>query len=366
MPLQLNPADVLARANRDLERSLLRARNGVRYVRGTHRPALGATPKDVVWQRDKAQLWRYRRPSTSPVTYAQPLLIVTSLVSRSYILDLLPGSSAVEFLRDQGFDVYLLDWGVPDELDADNQLETYVDEYLPRAVDAVVGHSGCDELTMAGYCLGGVLAALYVNGHLDERVRNLILMATPVDYTEMGAMVAAMREGRLDPDDLIDETGNVPADVLYSGFFMLAPTTIVAQRATLLENLWNDEFVKGFQAMAQWARDQVPFPGAAFRQLIDAIVRDNALMRGSLWLGGREIKLDRTHANVLNAMAEQDTVVPRPAAQPIGELVGRRHNRQELLLPGGHVTFGTGRSAFKHTLPRLAEWIGAHSDERNR
>jgi polyhydroxyalkanoate synthase len=76
--------------------------------------------------------------------------------------------------------------------------------------------------------------------------------------------------------------------------------------------------------------------------------------------------LDRTRANVLNAMAEQDTVVPRAAAQPIGELVGQPGHRQELLLPGGHVTFGTGRSAFKHTLPQLAQWTGAHSDERNR
>ena len=58
-------------------------------------------------------------------------------------------------------------------------------------------------------------------------------------------MVAALREGRLNPDDLIDETGNVPADVLYSGFFMIAPTTPIAQYATLLENLWNDEFVAG-------------------------------------------------------------------------------------------------------------------------
>jgi polyhydroxyalkanoate synthase len=346
-----------------VERSYLRARNGLRYVRGTHRPKLGATPKDVVWQRDKAQLWRYRG---GEIRYGQPLLIVTSLVSRSYILDLLPGSSAVEFLRGQGIDVYLLDWGIPDALDADNSLETYVDEYLPRAVEAVVRHSGCDELTMAGYCLGGVLGALYANGHDDERVRNLILMATPVDYSEMGPMVAAMREGRLDPEDLIDETGNVPADVLYQGFFMLAPTTIVAQRATLLENLWNDEFVRGFQAMAQWSRDQVPFPGAAFRQVIEHVVRENALMSGSLWLGGREIDLARTGARVVNAMAENDTVVPRAAAQPAGELIGRPENREELLLPGGHVTFGTGRSAFKHTLPRLAEWIAAHSDERNR
>lgn len=361
MAVELSPPDLLARVNRDVERSYLRARNGLRYVRGSHRPKLGATPKDVVWRRDKAQLWRYR---SDAVRYAQPLLIVTSLVSRSYILDLLPGSSAVEFLRDGGFDVFLLDWGIPDELDADNGLETYVDEYLPRAVAAVRRETGCDELTMAGYCLGGVLAILYAAGHHDPGVRNLVLMATPVDFEQMGPMVAALREGRLDPEDLVDETGNVPADVLYSGFFMLAPTTVVAQRATLLENLWNDEFVRGFQAMAQWTRDQVPFPGAAFRDVVELFVRRNALMDGSLRLGGREIDFAATGAAVLNAMASSDTVVPRAAAEPVGTLVGRPDRRDELLLPGGHVTFGTGRSAFRHTLPSLAGWIAARSDER--
>jgi polyhydroxyalkanoate synthase len=361
VPLQLTPADLLGRVNRDVERSYLRARNGLRYVRGSNRPKLGATPKDVVWQRDKARLWRYRG---GPIRFAQPLLIVTSLVSRSYILDLLPGSSAVEFLRDRGFDVFMLDWGVPDELDADNSLATYVDEYLPRAVAAVRRQTGCHELTMAGYCLGAVLAVLYANGHDDAGVRNLVLMATPLDFEEMGPMVAALREGRLDPEHLIDESGNVPADVLYSGFFMLAPTTIVAQRAALLENLWNDEFVRGFQAMAQWTRDQVPFPGAAFREVVDLFVRRNALMDGSLPVGGREIDFARTAATVLNAMAENDTVVPRAAAEPVCALVGRPDRRHELLLPGGHVTFGTGRSAFRHTLPSLAGWIAAHSDER--
>src|SRR5215207_951755 len=182
MALQLSPADIIARVDRDVERSFLRARNGVRYVRGSNRPKLGTTRKDVVWRRDKAQLWRY--PSDG-VRFKQPLLIVTSLVSRSYILDLLPGSSAVEFLRDRGFDVFMLDWGIPDELDADNRLETYVDEYLPRAVAAVRHQTGGAELTMAGYCLGGVLAVLYANGHDEAGVRNLVLMATPFDFEAM-------------------------------------------------------------------------------------------------------------------------------------------------------------------------------------
>jgi glutamine synthetase len=49
---------------------------------------------------------------------------------------------------------------------------------------------------------------------------------------------------------------------------------------------------------------------------------------------------------------------------PIFITHGANNRTQMLRLPGGHVTFGTGRSAFKHTMPRLAGWITAHSDER--
>jgi polyhydroxyalkanoate synthase subunit PhaC len=229
----------------------------------------------------------------------------------------------------------------------------------------MVRETGARELTMIGYCLGGVLATLYVNGHDDGRVRNLVLLATPVDFSAMGPMVAALQEGRLEPDDIIDETGNVPADVLYTGFFMMAPTTVVAQNATLLENLWNDEFVKGFQAVSQWTRDQVPFPGAALRQVAEDLIRRNRLMDGTIRIGGREIDVTRTRANVLNAIAEKDRVVPRAAAEPISDLVGRPERRELMLLKGGHATFGTGRSAFKHTLPRLTDWIASRSDARH-
>ena len=360
MPPRLSPSELVSRVNRDVERSLLRARNGVRYVSGTSRPEVGATPKEVAWQRDKAQLWRYLG---GPIRFDPPVLIVHSLVSRSYILDLRPGHSTVEYLVNAGLDVFMLDWGVPDELDADNSLETYIDEYLPRALAVVRAETGCTEVTMAGYCLGGVLAMLYASGREDATVRNLILMATPVNFDEMGPMVAGLREGRLNPEDLIDHTGNVPADVLYSGFYMLAPTTTIAQHATLLENLWNDEFVEGYQAMAQWTRDHVPFPGAAFREVVEQLIRANALMSGSMRIGGRTIRLADARASVLNAMAERDNVVPFPAAEPLTNLVGRPDRREELRLRGGHVTFATGREALNHTLPALTGWIAAHSDE---
>ena len=206
----------------------------------------------------------------------------------------------------------MLDWGVPDELDADNGLET-----LRRRVPAARARRGParDRLPTRSRspatASAALMAALYAAGHDDAAVRNLVLMATPIDFDEMGAMVAALREGRLNAEDLIDDTGNVPADALYSGFYMQAPTTEIAQKATLLENLWNDEFVEGFQAMAQWSRDHVPFPGAAFREVVGAA---RARERPDDRRGSASATASSTSAacaaNVLNAMAERDNVVP--------------------------------------------------------
>ena len=269
----------------------------------------------------------------------------------------------VEYLVNAGLDVFMLDWGVPDELDADNSLATYVDGYLPRALAAVRRETGCREVTLAGYCLGGLMAPLYAAGRDDAAVRNLVLMATPIDFDEMGSMVAALREGRLSAEDLIDATGNVPAEALYSGFYMLAPTTEIAQKATLLENLWNDEFVEGFQAMAQWSRDHVPFPGAAFREVAELLVRENVLMSGRIRVGDRVVDLGRVRGEVLVAMAERDNVVPSAATEPALALVGdpARRARAAAARRPRDVRRPAGRP-FKHTMPRLAEWITAHSD----
>ncbi len=353
--------DLVSRLQKEVERSVLRARNGIRVVTGASKPQVGVTPKDVVWSRDRAELWRYR--GDGPIRYDPPVVFVHSLVSRSYIMDLRPGNSTVEFLLREGFDVYMLDWGIPDERDAENTLETYVDEYLPRAIETVRCESGSEEVTLAGYCLGGTFVILYAAGYEDAPVRNLVLLASPMDYSEMGAMVGAVLDGRLDPEELVDETGNVPADALYRGFMMQAPTTEIARHATLLQNLWNDEFVEAWQAMAQWTREQVPFPGAALRQVVADLVRRNVLMTGRMRLNGRDVDFSRARGDVLVAIAEKDKVVPLPAAEPASRLVGDPGRRDELRVTGGHVTFFAGRHALRHTLPALTKWLVDHSDE---
>ena len=197
-----------------LERQVLRARNGLACLTGGKRPATAQTPKDLVWKRDGARLWRYRSDQRR---YRPPVLIVHSLVSKSYVLDLLPNTSLVRYLVGEGFDVFLLDWMPPEPADAENTLETYADGYIPAAIDAVLDDAGAREVTLAGYCFGGILTLLVAAAHPELPIRNLMVMATPCDYREMGFMSNMFAGGRLDADDVVDETGLVPARALDGG-----------------------------------------------------------------------------------------------------------------------------------------------------
>ena len=75
------------------------------FVTNPSDPPVGSTPSQVVWKRGKTRLLRYApgQPKTNPLPY----LIVPWLgISRPYVLDLLPGNSMIEYLVNQGHDVY--------------------------------------------------------------------------------------------------------------------------------------------------------------------------------------------------------------------------------------------------------------------
>jgi polyhydroxyalkanoate synthase len=341
-----------------LERQVLRARNGLAYLAGANRPVMAQTPRDLVWKRDKARLWRYR---SAERRLRPPVLIVHSLVSKSYILDLLPNTSMVRYLLGEGFDIFLLDWEPPDSADAENTLETYVDGYIPEAIGALLEEAGAEEVTLIGYCFGGVLTLLLAAAHPELPIRNLMVMATPCDYREMGFMSDMFREHRLDADDVIDETGMVPARALDEGFQSLKPTEILTQRVNFFQNLWNDQFVEGFLAIAIWARDQVPFPGGVFRQTVERLIRQNALYEGVIPYGRGEVRLRDIRCPFLNAYAEQDGITPAASSEPLTRMVGS-DDVSELRLESGHIGFVAGRQAATVARPQIRDWLAGHSD----
>ena len=221
-------------------------------------PSIGLTPKQVVYRRNKARLYRYESSRTRPV----PVLFIPNLgISRPSIFDLQPGSSFVEHMCRQGYDFYLLDWGVYGEEDNGLTVDECVTRILPRVVRKVLETSGADGLAVIGYCMGAPLSVSFVAQHPDVPVRAYVNMAGPIDFAQAGLFAQWLDKRFYDVDRVVDTVGAIPADWVKVGFKLLRPTMDVTTALNLWWNLDNPRYVDGYRALSRWANDYVPVPG---------------------------------------------------------------------------------------------------------
>ena len=345
------------RVREEVERALLRNVKGLEYL-SAGAPEMGLTPKDVVYARGTLRLYHYR--PLAPEVYRVPVLLVMSLVSKAYILDLTPGQSFIEFLLRQGYDVYMIDWGVPRPADKRLRLEDYVLDFIPDCLERIRRDSGEPDVSMIGYCMGGLLAVLYEALHPEGPVKNLACFTTPVNFEGMTLFSQWTDKRYFDVDRIVDSLGNVPPELMYASFEMLKPAARLAGQVRLWDNMWNDDFVKGYRMFDRWAADQIPFPGECFRQTVKELMWENRLYKNELVLGGRPVVLERITVPFLHVMAEHDHIVPYASAKDLVAMIGSA-DKKELLLKGGHVSLVAGPNASRRLWPQLDIWLSGRS-----
>jgi polyhydroxyalkanoate synthase subunit PhaC len=319
---------------------------------------LGATPKDVIYSKGTLKLFRYR-PLCDEI-YRVPIVLVISLVSRSYILDLTKGQSLVEFLLRQGFDVYLIDWGVPRTEHATLRLEDYVLDFIPSCVQVVSEDSGEPDVSMVGYCMGGQLASMYTALHAGGPVKNLVCFTTPVNAEGMALYRTWTDPAHFDLDRLISTLGNLPPELIEVSFDMLRPFQKTAGRLKLLDNVEDEAFVKAHLRFERWAADQIPFAGETARQFINDFIRENKLVRNEFTLAGRKVDFGQIRVPFLHVAAEHDHIVPAEASRDLMGLIGST-DKTEIVLKGGHVSLVAGANAVRRLWPQLDSWLAARS-----
>ncbi|WP_139791399.1 alpha/beta fold hydrolase, partial [Acinetobacter baumannii] len=117
-----------------------------------------------------------------------PLVIVPPLAVNMLIYDLFPTRSLIRYFLDQGFEVYLIDWGVPTRNQAKYNFGTYVKVFMPEMLKQVRIHSGQQQLSLHGWSLGGALSLCYTALFKDKDIKNLIILASPIDTHKAGYM----------------------------------------------------------------------------------------------------------------------------------------------------------------------------------
>jgi polyhydroxyalkanoate synthase len=350
-------SDVFDTAWREFDRALQRNFKGLDYF-ASPAPMLGASEKDVLIERGTMRLYHYR-PMSDEV-YRVPILLVMATTNRGYIFDMVPGQSLVEYLLKAGFDVFMLDWNAPRADEKGLRLQDYVLDFIPAAVARVKEETGEDDLTVTGYCFGGVLSLLWASLEGGEHLKNLVCFTTPVDFSRMEMFQAWADQRFFDVDRLVDTFGNCPADYLYTAFDMLRPGARIAGNVRLLDNLWNDEFVKSFRMFDRWASDTLPLAGEYFRETTKQLMWGNRLLDGSMSVAGRPVDLSRITAPFLHVTAEHDHIVPSEASAPLIGMVGSA-DKEQVTMKGGHVSLVAGGNAIKRLWPALVEWLGERS-----
>jgi polyhydroxyalkanoate synthase len=353
-------AGVLTAIRKELDRAAIRARNGIKLAAGAEFAPEHPTAHDVVWREGKAELRHYRRDS--PPRLGPPVVAFLGLVGQSFVFDLYKGGSIVEMLMEWGFDAYVMDWGVADELDAANTLETYLQHYLPRALDVVAEESGYDDVNVLAYCMGGCMLVHGMAGQIPVQVRSLVTLGSPFDWRHLGTTIDAIRQGKLKPAELLDSTGMVPGPVLVQGFKRLKPTSGLVNYANLWQNLWNDQYVEGYQAIGRFLSAHGPMPGGVLEQVVEQWMIDNAFITDALRLGGRKASLANVTCPILGVVAEKDDIAPAEATTPIADIMPNA-DVELLRVDAGHVSLFAGRESVKVVMPKIFSWIERHCEE---
>jgi polyhydroxyalkanoate synthase subunit PhaC len=240
----------------------------------------GALQPEVIARWGEMRLVRYqaRGPRRHPV----PVLIVSPLLAKPYVLDLAPGLNLVDHLVEQGLELFLLDFGIPDGRDRQLRFEDHLC-VIDLAMRELLAQTGVKRATLLGYCLGGIRATLYAAIHRTN-VENLVTLATPVDFSRAGPVYRYVRT--LDVDGLVDRLGNVPGEWIRDQVWALTTMTMPARDLRIWRELlscsWDPSYRQRQRLVSRWLNDLVPFPGEAYRQFVKDLVQANKLVRGVL------------------------------------------------------------------------------------
>lgn len=281
-----------------------------------------------------------------------PILVVPSMVNRSYILDLMPESSLLKSLEDQGFDVYLLNWLDPlaDDLSTHTTIEETVNNIIGASIDHL--HNEYDQkVHLAGYCMGGTIA-LAAASMRQEQVASLTLIATPWDFSAQ-PYAPLLDTSKAWGQFFLKNTPLVPIDVIQGVFVTQDPKSAI-ERLIAYENIEDDDQLKRMTAIEDWLADGIALEGKVAEHIYHDWFLENKPHSGKWWIGNHLIAPHRLEMPVAVVTAAKDKVVPTESSKSICTSVD---NVKEFSVDAGHIGLMVGRKAKSQFYTPWADWL---------
>jgi len=307
--------------------------------------------------------------------YAVPLVLVPPLGVTTETFDLMPQRSLVRYMVAAGFKVYLIDWGKPKKEHAHLGLKDYSYTMLGTALEKIRKHAGSREVSLMGWCMGGLLCLLHQGQMLDPHVRNIITVASPIDLESGSGMLAGLNGAAqaLDgPAQMVHKYVTLRLNTLDPARMSLPPwmTTLVFKMTDpvgsvttywdLVTRLWDREFVESHSTTSAYLNNMLMYPGGVLKDMATKVAPNNQLAKGKVEVGDNVAQIDAIESNLLAFAGRTDHLVPADVAARSVEIVASK-DKEFRVAPGGHMGVIIGSKAQSAVWAETAQWLGSRS-----
>lgn len=313
--------------------------------------------------------------AVNPKKYPVPLVMVPPLGVYGWVFDLMAERSLVRYFLAQGFEVYLIDWGRPTESENYLSLETYTLNWFPKAVDIIKQHSGQAQVSLVGYCMGGLLSLIYTAAKGAQDIANIVTIASPVNVHQMNSGIGKAAQLMSGPaalvrymtgynlDDFDSRLFHINGKLLSLGFKMTQPFATFSSYLDLVKHIGNRDYVSRYTTMNEWFNNMPDYPGATMREMVEKFGLANRMHHGRFFIGGKEVSFKRITSALLSIAGDNDAITSIPSASAAMSVVGSLDKTFEVV-PGGHAGLIAGGRAVKTTWVIIADWLKLRSGEQ--
>jgi poly[(R)-3-hydroxyalkanoate] polymerase subunit PhaC len=295
---------------------------------------LAATPAKVVYRNELMELLQYC-PQT-PQVHAAPLLCSPPWINKYYVMDLSPGRSFIEWAVKHQRTVFAISYRNPTAEMSGVTLDDYLIHGPQQALDVVQEITGAAPVDIVGLCLGGALTAItaaYLTAAGEDRIGNLTLLNTLLDYSEPGAL------GVFTDEETIRRLETRMAREGYLAGSAMAGTFDILRANDLIFSYVASNWLMGqdppaFDILA-WNSDSTRLPAAMYSFYLRSFYMENKLAQGQLEIAGRIISLADVKRPAYIVAAENDHIVPWRSAYATTRLISGPV--RFVLSSGGHI-----------------------------
>lgn len=281
------------------------------------------------------------------------VLLVPSLINRFHILDLHPQHSFAQFLQQQGFDVYLIDWHHDTDKPLPQSIAQCVTDYIIPLQNTIY-----EPHHVIGYCMGGTLAL--AGAVLKAKlVTSLTLIATPWDFHQP-SKGAALQFG-----SLLHAFGNsttethIKSEWLQMLFWQRDPLAALRKFQMFAHMIDSRDDATNFVLAEDWLNSGVDLPTAFLHDCANQWFSENRPDTGTWQIGKTPIDLHKLQDIPIHlVMAQRDRLVPPDSSRALHTIAPHAINS---LFDTGHIGLFAGAKSQSQVWPHVQQFLTDHN-----